>query len=146
MLFVGVLVLSYMVVLVGLAVATPGAGLAGTLIDFVPGNWRDEAHIPAYGLLAWLSMWGLHRRGWPQRYAIPVGVFLAVVFGLWTEVAQGSTPSREASVLDLVNDLLGGLMAATLMVSQPPVRHLVSRYLRAERPGTYTWTKGTTSQ
>lgn len=136
MLFVGALVISYMVLLVGLAVAAPGAGWAGNLIEFVPGNWRDAAHIPAYGLLAWLAMWGLRRRGWPLRYAVPVGVFFAVVFGLWTEVAQGSTPSREASFSDLLNDLLGGLMAATLMLSQPPARHVLRRYVRRAAPAT----------
>lgn len=145
MLFIGTIVASYMGLLVGLAVAAPGAGVTGTLIELVPGNWRDEAHIPAYGLLALIVMWGLRRRGWPVPYAIPVGVLFTLVFGLWTEVAQGTVPSREASLPDLLNDLLGGLMAAALLWYQQPARHLLSRGLSASTANSNVQTKGTPS-
>ncbi len=145
MLFVGAVIISYMGFLVGLAVAAPGAGVTGTLIEFVPGNWRDEAHIPAYGMLAWMVMWGLRRRGWPVRYAVPVGVLGTLVFGLWTEVAQGTVPSREASFPDLLNDLVGSLMAAVLMRYQQPARDLLRRCLSARLTNTGVQTKGTES-
>jgi VanZ family protein len=41
-----------------------------------------------------------------------------MVFGLWTEVAQGSAPGRDPSMHDLINDAMGGMMAATLIVGQ----------------------------
>ena len=145
MLFIGTIVASYMGLLVGLAVAAPSAGVTGTLIELVPGNWRDEAHIPAYGMLAWMVMWGLRRRGWPVRYAVPVGVLGTLVFGLWTEVAQGTVPSREASLPDLLNDLVGSLMAAVLMRYQQPARDLLRRCLSARLTNTGVQTKGTES-
>ncbi|GAB1724200.1 MAG: hypothetical protein GDA65_11110 [Nitrospira sp. CR1.1] len=108
----------YMLLLSGLAVAAPGIGLGGSLIELVPGNWRDGAHVPAYGLLAWLVMWGLLRRGWPVIHAACIGILATGVFGLWTEVAQGAAPGREASLHDVGNDLLGGMIAAALMLWQ----------------------------
>ncbi len=118
MLFIASMVAGYMVLLVGLAVAAPGIGFTGSLIDLVPGDWRDWAHVPAYGLLAWLVMLGFRRRGWPLGYAMFVGTWFSVVFGLWTEVAQGAAPGREASLHDLLNDLLGAMMAGALMLWQ----------------------------
>lgn len=114
MVFAASIIVSYMLLLVGLAVAAPGIGLGGSLIELVPGNWRDAAHVPAYGLLAWLVMWGLRRRGWPVLQATGIGVLAAGVFGLWTEVAQGTAPGRETSLHDVWNDLLGGMIAGAL--------------------------------
>lgn len=114
MVFAASIILSYMLLLVGLAVAAPGIGLGGSLIELVPGNWRDAAHVPAYGLLAWLVTWGLRRRGWPVLQATGIGVLAAGVFGLWTEVAQGTAPGRETSLHDVWNDLLGGMIAGAL--------------------------------
>lgn len=82
MVFAASIIVSYMLLLVGLAVAAPGIGLGGSLIELVPGNWRDAAHVPAYGLLAWLVTWGLRRRGWPVPQATGIGVLAAGVFGL----------------------------------------------------------------
>ena len=128
MVLVAALILGYMFFLVGLAVASPGIGFHGTLISLVPENWRDMAHVPAYGALAWLLIRGFRRRGWPLSYAMLCGILLSTVFGLWTEVVQGSTPGRETSLHDLVSDTLGGMMAATLVLCQEkysrPVSHL----------------------
>lgn len=108
-------VVGYMLLLAGLAVASPGVGFAGTFITFVPDGWQDGAHVPAYGLLGWLAIRGFLLRGWPSHYAVLCGTLLTMVFGLWTEVAQGSAPGRETSLKDLLNDAAGGLMAATLV-------------------------------
>jgi len=110
-------IVGYMLLLAGLAVAAPGIGL-GSLIELAPENWRDGAHVPAYGLLAWLVMWGLRRRDWPVIHAAWIGVLAAGVFGLWTEVAQGTAPGRDVSLQDVGNDLLGGMMAASVMLLQ----------------------------
>jgi VanZ family protein len=118
MVLVAAVILGYMFFLVSLAVASPGIGFHGTLISLVPENWRDMAHVPAYGALAWLLIRGFRRRGWPLPYAMLCAILLSTVFGLWTEVVQGSTPGRETSLHDLVSDTLGGMMAATLVLWQ----------------------------
>ncbi len=115
MLFIAVVIFGYMSLLVGLAVASPGIGATGMLISVVPDDWRDWAHVPAYGLLASLTIQGFSMRGWPIPYAMLRGLMLTVVFGLWTEVAQGFAPGREASLQDVLKDTMGGVMAAMLM-------------------------------
>ncbi len=109
-----VVVLGYMFLLLGLAIASPGIGVTGRLLTLVPDNWRDLAHVPAYGLLAWLAIQGFRLRGWPLPYALVCGILLTTVFGVWTEVAQGSAAGRETSLHDVLNDALGGMIAATL--------------------------------
>ena len=116
MVFAAFIILGYMLFLVGLAVAAPGIGWGGSLIELVPESWRDGAHVPAYGMFAWLVMWGLLRRGWPVLHATCIGILATGVFGLWTEVAQGTAPGREVSLHDVWNDLLGGMIAATLIL------------------------------
>lgn len=136
----------YMSLLVGLAVAVPGHGFAGSLLDLVPGDWRDWAHVPAYGLLAWLAMVGFRRRGWPIGYALLVGIVLSGVFGLWTEVAQGTAPGREASAHDLLNDLLGAMMAAALMMWQQLASNRTDGFVAALRTNLRSLMKGTSSR
>lgn len=116
MVFAAPLIATYMLFLVGLAVAAPGIGWGGSLIELVPDTWRNGAHLPAYGLFAWLVMWGLLRRGWPIMYATGIGILATGVFGLWTEVAQGTAPGREVSFDDVWNDLVGGMIAGALML------------------------------
>lgn len=126
MLFIAV-ILAYMLLLTGLAVASPGIGFTGSLIFLVPESWRDWSHVPAYGLLAWLVMQGFRLRDWPVPYAMFAGILWTVMFGLWTEVAQGFAPGRETSLHDVLNDTAGGLMAAMLMLWQQKTPGLSSR-------------------
>jgi VanZ family protein len=118
MILIAVVLTAYMVILAALAVAAPGIGLAGTLVTFVPDGWQDWAHVPAYGLLGWLAIQGFRLRGWPLSYALVCGTLLVIVFGLWTEVAQGLAPGRDSSFEDLVHDAMGGMIAATLVFGQ----------------------------
>ncbi|GMV49673.1 MAG: hypothetical protein NBKEAIPA_02932 [Nitrospirae bacterium] len=118
MVVVCIVILVYMVLLLGLAVASPGIGLTGALLALVPDDWRDWAHVPAYGILAWLVMQGFRLRGWPLPYALLSGLAVTVTFGLWTEVAQGSIPGREASLPDLAKDGAGALLAAVMIGCQ----------------------------
>jgi VanZ family protein len=118
MVLIAAAILGYMLLLIGLAVASPGIGITGTLISLVPESWRDWAHVPAYGLLAWLAIQGFRIRGWPLPYALLCGSLSTVMFGLWTEVAQGLAPGRETSLHDVVNDTVGGMMAAALVAGQ----------------------------
>ncbi len=146
MLFVVFVIVGYMLLLVGLAVAAPGIGFTGSLIDLVPGGWRDWAHVPAYGVLAWLVMTGFRLRGWPLSYALFVGVLSTVVFGLWTEVAQGAAPGREASLDDVLHDLLGGMMAGALVLWQHRVSHRVQPILLSRRTNQRDLMKGMLSR
>lgn len=145
MVVVAAVILGYMLLLVGLAVASPGIGLTGTLISFVPENWRDLAHVPAYGLLAWLAIQGFRLRGWPLPYAMLCGILLTMVFGVWTEVAQGSAPGRETSLHDVVNDTVGGMMAATLVLCQCGLSHFTPPMTLMRATGLRRPTKGTLS-
>jgi hypothetical protein len=116
MLALGV-VSGYMGLLYFGAIIVPGIGLSGQLLAQVPGNFLDWAHAPGYGILALLLTRGLQRRAWPLAYALPVAASAAFVFGLWTEVFQGSIQGRESNVDDLVVDAIGISLAAILMLS-----------------------------
>ncbi len=111
------IVLVYMGLLYFGAVIVPGIGLSGQLLAQVPGNFLDWAHAPGYGILAVLLTRGLQRRAWPLAYALPVAAAAALVFGLWTEVFQGSIQGRESNVDDLMVDAIGIGIAATMMLS-----------------------------
>lgn len=114
----GVIVMGYIGLLYFGAVIVPGVGLAGHLMVQVPGNLLDLAHAPGYGILAVLIALGLQRRAWPPAYALPVAAAAALVFGLWTEVFQGSVQGRGASADDLVTDAIGIGVASILMLSE----------------------------
>ena len=121
------IVLGYMGLLYFGAVIVPGIGLAGDLLAQVPGNILDWAHAPAYGILTLLLVRGLERRAWPLAYALPVAAAAALVFGLWTEVLQGSIPGRESNVDDLMVDAIGISLATMLMLSQTVRNRIVLR-------------------
>ena len=69
------------------------------------------------------------RRAWPLAYALPVAAAAALVFGLWTEVFQGSVQGRGASVDDLVTDAVGAGLAMLLMLSATVRNRIVSTCL-----------------
>ena len=112
------IVLGYMGLLYFGAMITPGVGLSGQLMVQLPVRLLDWAHAFGYGFLAVVLTRGLQRRAWPLAYALPIAGAAAFVFGLWTEVCQGSVPGRHSSVDDLVMDAVGIGLAAMLMLSQ----------------------------
>ncbi len=113
----GIVVLSYIGLLYFGAIIVPGVGLSGHLMVLVPFSLLEWAHAPGYGILAVLIALGLQRRAWPPAYALPVAAAAAFVFGLWTEVFQGSVQGRGASVDDLVTDAVGIGIALAVMFS-----------------------------
>jgi len=121
------IVLGYMGLLYFGAVIVPGIGLSGQLLAQVPGNFLDWAHAPGYGILALLLVRGLERRAWPLVYALPVAAAAALVFGLWTEVFQGSVQGRESNVDDLVVDAIGIGLAMMLMLSATVRNRIILR-------------------
>jgi hypothetical protein len=122
----GIVVLAYIGVLYFGAVIVPGVGLAGHLMVQVPSNLLEWAHAPGYGILAVLITRGLQHRAWPLAYALPVAAAAAFVFGLWTEVFQGSVQGRGAAVNDLVTDAIGIGFAATLMLTGTVLNRIAS--------------------
>ena len=130
----GVIVLGYIGLLYFGAIIVPGVGLAGHLMVLVPRSLLECAHAPGYGILAVLFTLGLQRRAWPLAYALPVAAAGALVFGLWTEVAQGSVQGRGASVDDLVTDAVGIGVTSILMLSAT-VRNRIASMCYAPRMG-----------
>lgn len=124
----GIVVLGYIGLLYFGAIIVPGVGLSGHLIGLVPANLFDWAHPPGYGILALLLTCGLQRRAWPLVYALPVAAAAALVFGLWTEVFQGSVQGRQLSVDDLVMDAIGIGLAAIIMLSGTVRNRVASTY------------------
>jgi VanZ family protein len=122
----GIVVLGYIGALYFGAIIVPGVGLSGYLIGLVPYSIFDWAHVPGYGILALLLTRGLQRRAWPLAYALPVAAAAALVFGLWTEVFQGSVQGRQLSADDLVTDAIGIGLAAILMLSGTVRNRIVS--------------------
>ncbi len=120
------IVLVYMGLLYFGAVIVPGIGLSGQLLAQVPGNFLDWAHAPGYGILAVLLTRGLQRRAWPLAYALPVAAAAALVFGLWTEVFQGSVEGRESNIDDLVVDAVGIGLAMIIMLCVTVRNRIVS--------------------
>jgi hypothetical protein len=120
----GIAVLGYIGLLYFGATIVPGVGLSGYLIGLVPWILFDWAHAPGYGILALLLTLGLQRRAWPLAYALPVAAAAAFVFGLWTEVFQGSVQGRQLSVDDLVTDAIG-IGLAVIMILSGTVRNRI---------------------
>jgi VanZ family protein len=114
------------------AIIVPGDGVVGKLMSLVPSGLWGWAHAPAYGILAVLLIFLLKRRGWPSSYAFPVAAAAALVFGLWTEVLQGSIHGRQSSVEDLVVDGIGIGIATLLMLSES-VRDKISSFISLQR-------------
>jgi len=112
------LALCYMGLLYFGAMIAPGVGLSGYLMVQMPSTLLEWSHAPGYGLLAWVLTCGLQRRNWPFASALPVASAAALVFGLWTEIFQGTVPGRNASTDDLVTDAIGIGLVAALMISR----------------------------
>jgi len=129
----GIAVLGYIGLLYFGAIIVPGVGLSGYLIGLVPWTLFDWAHAPGYGILALLLTRGLQRRGWPLAYALPVAAVAALVFGLWTEVFQGSIQGRQTNADDLVKDAVGIGLAAIMILSAPVRNRIVSTYYAQQK-------------
>jgi len=109
------LVLGYMGLLYFGAIIAPGVGVSGRLMVQMSPVLLDWTHAPGYGLLAWLLTRGLQRRDWPFMYALGAGSAAAFVFGMWTEILQGSVPGRYPSTGDVTIDAVGIIVAAMVL-------------------------------
>ncbi len=108
------LVLSYMMLLGGSALISPGVGFFGELIALLPNEMTELSHAPAYGLLTWLFATALHRRGWLFTHALFISMAAAGLFGLWMEMCQAFVPGRVVDSGDLIVNAIGISVAAFL--------------------------------
>ncbi|BCA53430.1 hypothetical protein W02_05700 [Nitrospira sp. KM1] len=106
---------AYMCLLYLGAMIAPGVGFSGHLMVQVPWFVLNGAHVPAYGVLAYLLMRQLEQRSWPLSYALLTGSSAALVFGLWTEIRQGTVDGRFPSSDDLLLDATGVVIAAVIL-------------------------------
>ncbi len=79
-----------------------------TLPDLMPGLPRAEefaGHLAAYALLATLGWWALIGTG--CRYPATWALVISMLYGMSDEFHQSFVPGRDASVEDLLLDLVG---------------------------------------
>lgn len=73
-------------------------------------------HAGAFGLLAFLTAWGL-LKGFPEwrlRRILLLSLFVAAAYGASDEIHQWFVPRRYSDPLDWVADIVGALLALTL--------------------------------
>jgi VanZ family protein len=124
-----------MVLLAFGAIATPGVGIAGSMLAVVPQPVTEYSHAPAYALLTWLLTGGLRNRGWSKRMALRLGVMAAMVFGVWMELLQGFVPGRTVDIYDVASNALGIGCAALVIEAAPEARAFTfaRTYLRSRK-------------
>jgi VanZ family protein len=112
----------YMVLLAVGALATPGVGIAGSVLAVVPQPLTDYSHAPAYALLTCLLTGGLRNQGWSKQMALRLGVMAAMVFGVCMELLQGFVPERTVDIHDVAFNALGIGLAVLLLEATPEPR------------------------
>ena len=112
----------YMVLLAFGAMATPGVGIAGSMLAAVPQPVTDYSHAPAYALLTWLLASSLRNRGWSKQMALRLGVMAAMVFGVWMEFLQAFVPGRTVDIHDVAFNAIGIGLAALVIGAAPEPR------------------------
>jgi len=112
----------YMVLLAFGAMATPGVGIAGSMLAVVPQPVTDYSHAPAYALLTWLLASSLRNRGWSKQMALWLGVMAAMVFGVWMESLQAFVTGRTVDIHDVAFNAIGIGLAALVIAAAPEPR------------------------
>jgi len=113
--------LLYLVLLIFGGLATPGTGIAGTLLAVVPQPVTEYSHAPAYALLTWLLTYGLQTRGWPRQSALQTSAVAAMVFGVGMEFLQAFVPGRTVDIHDVAFNA-AGIAAAAFLISAGSAR------------------------
>lgn len=81
-------------------------GLASTITSVL-------GHFTVYFVLAVLIWWGLGARELTVRQRVGIAFTIAVLYGVSDEWHQSFVPGRHASVLDLIADAAGALIAVS---------------------------------
>ena len=95
---------------------------AQSSLPHAPGAWWDlllkkGAHVAAYAILQVLWWRALKRRCSP-RLALGLAVLLSVLYAISDEVHQLYVPGRNGRVWDVVIDVCGVLLAASILRGQ----------------------------
>ncbi|MEO0651981.1 MAG: VanZ family protein [Planctomycetota bacterium] len=86
----------------------------------VPLFFNDFAHAPLFGMVAFLALIALPRRmepfPWPRldRRAWWGVLALVALYGISDEIHQSTTPGRDASLGDVITDVVGGFSVLML--------------------------------
>ena len=89
------------------------------LLLLVPPNVQNLAHIPAYGLLAFLFMVNLRFLAVSRLQAVIAAMILTSTYGVLVELLQMVIPGRLPSIVDCLFNVAGILICTTcyLMVT-----------------------------
>jgi len=112
----------YMVLLAFGAIATPGVGIAGSMLAVLPQPVTEYSHAPAYALLTWLLTGGFRNRGWSKQMAFGSASWPPLVFGVWMELLQGFVPGRTVDIHDVTFNAIGIGLAALVIEAAPEPR------------------------
>ena len=125
----------YMVLLAFGAMATPGVGIAGSMLAVFPQHVTEYSHAPAYALLTWLLASGLRNRGLSKQMALWLAIMGAMVFGVWMEILQGFVPGRTVDIHDVASNAIGIGLAALVIKALPEPRAFTfaTKFLRSRK-------------
>ena len=125
----------YLLLLIFGCLATPGTGIAGSVLAVFPQPVADYSHAPAYALLTWLLTNGLQTRGWSRQSALQASVVAAMVFGVGMEFLQVYVPGRTVDIHDVAYNAVGIAAAAFLIGPAPDIQAyaLLPGFLRSRK-------------
>jgi VanZ family protein len=75
------------------------------------------AHLILFGILGLLILFALCGQGPVTLRAVVIAVALTTLYGVFDEIHQAFVPGRQPSIFDIVVDMLGAMLAATLAFS-----------------------------
>lgn len=103
--------------------ADPEFELLSGIILWTPPAVQNLAHIPLFGILAWL--WFRSLGTWIRNGRLLLGLafLLATGFGVLDELHQLHVPGRYASLTDIVLNSLGAALAVWLISRPGSTRH-----------------------
>ncbi|MEW7981204.1 MAG: VanZ family protein [Candidatus Sedimenticola endophacoides] len=81
---------------------------------------KNLLHTPTFGILAYLIWHSLRVRIRHTARLATTTLTLVLIYALLDEWHQSFIPLRDASLGDVLNDLLGGVIAVWLTSRQPP--------------------------
>lgn len=84
----------------------------------LPYHLDKLAHAIVYGILAWTAQRAFFHQSWwaaGRKWSIALAIAFATLYGLTDEFHQSFVPGRVSSVLDLGADILGAIVATSLI-------------------------------